>query len=146
MKTKAVLMARINSYLGAGGLFNPEYMEHEKVRDLLIDIGDWLTADAGKGYTECAGCQDSTWEHHFTCPHRLPQVWNPPTCGAAELGRSQPCICNLSICQSEFKTWAAGEYSLKTYNDEGLLYISARTQRAWEIWTNAWTANGRLKP
>lgn len=28
---------RISSYLGNGGLFNPEMMEHDKVRDLLID-------------------------------------------------------------------------------------------------------------
>ena len=28
---------RINDYLSCGGLFNPELMEHEKVRDLLLD-------------------------------------------------------------------------------------------------------------
>lgn len=28
---------RINDYLASGGLFNPELMEHEKVRDLLMD-------------------------------------------------------------------------------------------------------------
>ena len=28
---------RINDYLSAGGLFNPEQMEHEKVRALLLD-------------------------------------------------------------------------------------------------------------
>jgi hypothetical protein len=28
---------RIKNYLGSGGLFNPELMEHEKVRDLLMD-------------------------------------------------------------------------------------------------------------
>ena len=28
---------RINDYLSAGGLFNPELMEHEKVRELLLD-------------------------------------------------------------------------------------------------------------
>lgn len=28
---------RITEYLAAGGLFNPEMMEHEKVRDLLMD-------------------------------------------------------------------------------------------------------------
>ena len=36
------LTRRINEYLSAGGLFNPEYMEHEKVRDLLMDIRDYL--------------------------------------------------------------------------------------------------------
>jgi hypothetical protein len=32
----------ITEYLTAGGLFNPEMMEHEKVRDLLIAIRDYL--------------------------------------------------------------------------------------------------------
>ncbi len=32
----------ITEYLCAGGLFNPEMMEHEKVRDLLINIRDYL--------------------------------------------------------------------------------------------------------
>ena len=31
---------RINDYLSAGGLFNPELMEHEKVRELLLDCRD----------------------------------------------------------------------------------------------------------
>jgi len=38
----AELDARITNYLGNGGLFNPEYMEHEKVRDLLIDLREYL--------------------------------------------------------------------------------------------------------
>ena len=37
------LVARITEYLVAGGLFNPEMMEHEKVRDLLMDCRDALT-------------------------------------------------------------------------------------------------------
>lgn len=36
------LLDRIKDYLGNGGLFNPELMEHEKVRDLLVDLGDYL--------------------------------------------------------------------------------------------------------
>jgi len=32
----------ITEYLSAGGLFNPELMDHEKVRDLLIDIKKYL--------------------------------------------------------------------------------------------------------
>jgi hypothetical protein len=31
------LIGRITEYLSAGGLFNPEFMEHQKVRDLLIE-------------------------------------------------------------------------------------------------------------
>lgn len=36
------LVERITDYLGNGGLFNPELMEHDKVRDLLMDIRDAL--------------------------------------------------------------------------------------------------------
>ena len=36
------LQGRITEYLSSGGLFNPEFMEHEKVRDLLLDIRDYL--------------------------------------------------------------------------------------------------------
>ena len=32
--------ARITEYLSKGGLFNPELMDHEAVRDLLIDARD----------------------------------------------------------------------------------------------------------
>jgi len=31
---------RISNYLRSGGLFNPELMEHDKVRHLLIDVYD----------------------------------------------------------------------------------------------------------
>jgi len=31
------LEERINEYLITGGLFNPEFMDHSKVRDLLLD-------------------------------------------------------------------------------------------------------------
>jgi len=39
------IASRITDYLSAGGLFNPELMDHQKVRDLLIDARDAL---AGK--------------------------------------------------------------------------------------------------
>lgn len=32
------LLARVQSYLGNGGLFNPEAMDHTKVRDLVMDL------------------------------------------------------------------------------------------------------------
>lgn len=34
------LPARITDYLSVGGLFNPELMDHEVVRDMLIDARD----------------------------------------------------------------------------------------------------------
>lgn len=33
---------RITEYLIAGGLFNPELMEHDKVRNLLMDARDYI--------------------------------------------------------------------------------------------------------
>jgi hypothetical protein len=36
------IISRITDYLANGGLFNPEYMEHEKVRRLLMDCRDEL--------------------------------------------------------------------------------------------------------
>ena len=38
------LSDKITEYLSSGGLFNPEMMEHEKVRDLIIKIRDTLDA------------------------------------------------------------------------------------------------------
>ncbi len=37
------LVERIQEYLHAGGLFNPEMMNHDKVRNLLIDIRNHLS-------------------------------------------------------------------------------------------------------
>ena len=37
------LVGRIREYLSNGGLFNPEAMEHDKVRDLLMDVLEHLT-------------------------------------------------------------------------------------------------------
>ena len=43
-----ILYSRITEYLGAGGLFNPELMEHDKVRDLLRDCRDAMIAAQDK--------------------------------------------------------------------------------------------------
>lgn len=43
--TLAGLLSRIQSYFGNGGLFNPEYMEHDKVRDLFLDILKYLRCE-----------------------------------------------------------------------------------------------------
>ena len=39
---KKELLARISDYLQSGGLFNPEMMEHDKVRALILDIRAYL--------------------------------------------------------------------------------------------------------
>lgn len=58
----AQLSVRITDYLSCGGLFNPEAMEHDKVRDLLIDCRDnfngrkqegWLSPDEAKRIENC---------------------------------------------------------------------------------------------
>lgn len=36
------IQGRIQEYLQVGGLFNPEMMEHDKVRKLLMDILDYV--------------------------------------------------------------------------------------------------------
>ena len=41
--TRQELIERINEYLASGGLFNPELMHHDKVRDLLIDLRKFLS-------------------------------------------------------------------------------------------------------
>jgi len=35
---------RISNYLAVGGLFNPELMEHDKVRDLIIECRDTIAS------------------------------------------------------------------------------------------------------
>lgn len=46
----------IRNYLGNGGLFNPELMEHEKVRDMLMAIAAEIDAAP-----ECPACGAKSW-------------------------------------------------------------------------------------
>lgn len=39
---RSQLADRITNYLETGGFFNPEAMEHDKVRDLLIDVRKFI--------------------------------------------------------------------------------------------------------
>src|SRR5208282_6245233 len=43
-KLREALVARINNYFQMGGVFNPEQMDHIKVRDLLKDCREFLAA------------------------------------------------------------------------------------------------------
>ncbi len=44
IEDERVELIRLSSeYLGAGGLFNPELMEHDKVRDMVIRMRDALS-------------------------------------------------------------------------------------------------------
>lgn len=38
------VLIKIKEYLSSGGLFNPELMEHEKVRDLIIECREELSS------------------------------------------------------------------------------------------------------
>ena len=52
MNNQQSLINRITNYLELGGLFNPEHMEHDKVRALLMDCRDYLVKTGkqkGKG-------------------------------------------------------------------------------------------------
>lgn len=65
----ASILEAIQSYLGNGGLFNPEMMEHDKVRDLIIACREELTRlqkyksrmewlhDCSTGSTDAEGCE-----------------------------------------------------------------------------------------
>lgn len=44
--TPEILTPLISEYLGNGGLFNPEMMDHEKVRELLMQCRECLERDA----------------------------------------------------------------------------------------------------
>ncbi len=44
---------RITNYLCSGGLFNPELMEHDKVRALLIDARDYIETLESKVKDQC---------------------------------------------------------------------------------------------
>lgn len=42
-ENREMLLNRIQEYLLVGGLFNPEMMDHDKVRDLVMDCRDQLS-------------------------------------------------------------------------------------------------------
>jgi hypothetical protein len=44
MRNRLKIRGRITEVMELGGLFNPEMMDHEKVRDLLIDCREWIDA------------------------------------------------------------------------------------------------------
>ena len=45
---KEELLARIQNYLECGGLWNPECMEHDKVRELIMDLKCYLVEHGGQ--------------------------------------------------------------------------------------------------
>lgn len=40
--TQHALLERVKNYLEVGGLFNPELMDHDKVRTLIMDLGKYI--------------------------------------------------------------------------------------------------------
>lgn len=63
--------ARITEYLSNGGLFNPELMDHEAVRDLLVDARDVVEVFERK----LSAQQSAIYRAHL------------------EINRGSPCIC-----------------------------------------------------
>lgn len=54
--------ALIAEYLGNGGLFNPEMMDHDKVRDMLIDLRDQMV--------ELEAIREYLWPNQTGMPNR----------------------------------------------------------------------------
>jgi len=62
------ILARIQDYLGNGELFNPELMEHDKVRDLLVDCRTcieahhqtvkWIASQQNLFFAECSQAEE----------------------------------------------------------------------------------------
>jgi hypothetical protein len=46
--TRENLLERIQNYLECGGLWNPECMEHDKVRELIMDLKCYLVEHGGR--------------------------------------------------------------------------------------------------
>jgi len=42
------LIQRITEYLASGGLFNPEVMNHDQIRALLLDVRYFLEHQSGQ--------------------------------------------------------------------------------------------------
>jgi hypothetical protein len=60
MDKRSEILARINDYLCMGGLFNPECMDHNKVRELLLDSRDYITHQeevrVAQAHKDCVRC------------------------------------------------------------------------------------------
>lgn len=62
------ILSRIQNYLGNGGLFNPEMMDHEKVRNLIIGCRDcieahhetikWIASQQNLFFAECSQAEE----------------------------------------------------------------------------------------
>jgi len=64
---KQKLINGLNEYLSVGGLYNPELMDHQKIRDLLIEVRNYLEdVDESISSEVEFGCSDipiDEWEH-----------------------------------------------------------------------------------
>ncbi len=86
------LSARIDEYFGNGGLFNPELMDHAKVRDLLVDVRAHLTTLAAENarlravidhtqdhlaaMNRSGEISDDTYEKFYEgIPHEMYEAW-----------------------------------------------------------------------
>lgn len=67
MRNRQETLEAIGDYLQKGGLCNPELMEHDKVRDLLMDCRALLSGER-QSFVHHAGCPALTGAPVCTCP------------------------------------------------------------------------------
>src|SRR5208282_6550456 len=86
-KLREALVARINNYFQMGGVFNPEQMDHVKVRQLLLDCREFLATPSEPQASEprClvtgnpCGTDTITPGHPCQCANCKPQASEPRT-------------------------------------------------------------------
>ena len=73
--TKNQLVESINDYLGKGGLFNPELMDHQKVSQLLQECRDRLLNDNPDGEFEVNDTVYLNGGHPYA-PYKIKKIEN----------------------------------------------------------------------
>jgi hypothetical protein len=111
------LIQRITNYLSAGGLVNPELMEHEKVRDLLIDCRDEL-AKPEQEPNFCKDCGKGLLgkDHIHTCSPQVKRQWVGLTDDEVLTTWLSPDACKVPQCDKYHHFYVAIESKLKEKN------------------------------
>lgn len=95
---REALVKRITGYLSTGGLFNPELAIHDRVRDLLIDCREALTAQGGGGWVRPSAEMVSVPRKIDRSRHRkVLDVWNDCMMHAESLEMTWPKIVNAML-------------------------------------------------
>lgn len=93
------LSAQITQYLSTGGFWNPEAMEHGKVRDLLI------------------ACRDAFDSPQAPAADETRLIFHRPTCASILSGKQNDCDCGAApvapACNHDFMTTVACRHCLE---------------------------------